>query len=217
MRFDVRGMGDSEGGARSFEDIGEDIAAAAAVFRVEAGVDRCVLWGLCDAATAAIMFAPSDPSIAGVVALNPWARTASTQASARLQHYYGARLLSLRFWRRLLAGDVALPAAISGASRTLAAARSGEGNEEHDFLGRLQASWAAFARPVLLILAERDQTAREFEVWAGRTSERRALLHGPLSVVASIADADHTFSCQAWRDLVDSATLAWLEGLDGGT
>jgi exosortase A-associated hydrolase 1 len=215
MRFDVRGMGDSDGDTRSFEDIGEDIVAAAAALRVEAGVEHCVLWGLCDAATAAIIVAPTDRSIAGVVALNPWARTTVTQASALVRHHYASRLLSLSFWRRVLAGKVALPAALKDALRALVVSRSaGDATVGADFLARMHASWAGFGRPLLVILSGGDQTAREFEAWVDAAAERRALLHGTLCTVERIADADHTFSLRAWQGRVDSATIAWLHKLD---
>lgn len=215
LRFDVRGMGDSDGDARSFEDIGEDIVAAAAALRMEAGVEHCVLWGLCDAATAAIIAAPTDPSIAGVVALNPWARTTATQATARVRHHYASRLLSMSFWRRVFAGDVALRMALKDALRTVVVARSaGDTPAGADFLGRLQAGWAAFGRPVLFILSTADQTAREFEAWVAAAATRRALMSGALCTVERVAGADHTFSLRAWQDRADSVTTAWLQELD---
>src|SRR6185295_1875345 len=55
MRFDYRGMGDSTGAARTFEDCGPDIAAAIDALRANCpAVARVVLWGLCDAASASL-------------------------------------------------------------------------------------------------------------------------------------------------------------------
>src|SRR5262245_42797375 len=52
LRFDYRGMGDSEGEHPGFEHIGPDIAAAIATLCARApGVREVVLWGLCDAAS----------------------------------------------------------------------------------------------------------------------------------------------------------------------
>ena len=51
MRFDYRGMGDSTGDVRPFDDINDDIAAAIdEFFRQVPGLERVVLWGLCDGA-----------------------------------------------------------------------------------------------------------------------------------------------------------------------
>src|SRR5262249_34163772 len=75
LRFDYRGMGDSEGGAVSFDGADADIAAAIDEFsrRVPA-LRRVALWGLCDAASAALMYAFRDSRVSGLVLLNPWVR-----------------------------------------------------------------------------------------------------------------------------------------------
>ncbi len=78
MRFDYRGMGDSEGEPRSFESIDADLRAAIDTFFREApGLEEVVLWGLCDAASAALLYAATDARVAGLVLLNPWVRTES--------------------------------------------------------------------------------------------------------------------------------------------
>jgi exosortase A-associated hydrolase 1 len=61
MRFDYRGMGDSDGEERDFESIREDIRAALDAFtEAVPGMRDIVLWGLCDGASAAAMYAPDD-------------------------------------------------------------------------------------------------------------------------------------------------------------
>lgn len=57
MRFDYRGMGDSTGDLRDFETVNDDIAAAIGVFRQQCpDVAKIVLWGLCDAASASLIY-----------------------------------------------------------------------------------------------------------------------------------------------------------------
>lgn len=57
MRFDYRGMGDAGGAMRSFEDVRADIGAAIEAFqRAVPSLRRIVLWGLCDAASAALLY-----------------------------------------------------------------------------------------------------------------------------------------------------------------
>ncbi len=57
LRFDYRGMGDSEGSTRTFKDVGPDIAAAIDVLlREQPLLTGVVLWGLCDAASACLMY-----------------------------------------------------------------------------------------------------------------------------------------------------------------
>src|SRR5690625_2926143 len=76
LRFDYRGMGDSEGDSRTFEHIAADIRAALDIFlKAAPGLREVVIWGLCDAASAACFYAPSDLRVTGLVLLNPWVRT----------------------------------------------------------------------------------------------------------------------------------------------
>jgi pimeloyl-ACP methyl ester carboxylesterase len=95
LRFDYRGMGDADGTHPGFEHIAPDITAAIALLQTRApGVREIVLWGLCDAASAALMYAPGDARVTGLVLANPWVRTQTSEAQAYLRHYYGARVLS---------------------------------------------------------------------------------------------------------------------------
>lgn len=99
FRFDHRGSGDSEGHFLGFERIGADIAAAIAAFLERSpGLERVVLLGLCDAASAILLYAPGDPRVGGLLLLNPWVRSAESEARALVKHYYGRRLLDRAFW-----------------------------------------------------------------------------------------------------------------------
>ncbi len=90
LRFDYEGMGDSPGPQRSFEEVDEDLRAAVdTLFAQSPGLRSVVLWGLCDAASAALMYAPADPRVAGLVLLNPWVRTEAGLAQSYLENYYG--------------------------------------------------------------------------------------------------------------------------------
>ena len=77
LRFDYRSMGDSPGETRDFLAVDADIAAAIdALLAARPALKRVALWGLCDAASAALLYLDStrDPRVAGVALLNPWAR-----------------------------------------------------------------------------------------------------------------------------------------------
>jgi pimeloyl-ACP methyl ester carboxylesterase len=72
LRFDHRGMGDSEGEARTLDAVADDIDAATRAFFAQVPELReVVLWGLGDAAMAALRYAQADPKVKGVVLLNP--------------------------------------------------------------------------------------------------------------------------------------------------
>lgn len=212
LRFDYRGMGDSEGDARTFEAIDADIAAAVDVLCREAGIARVVLWGLCDGASAALMYAATDPRIAGVVALNPWARSVQGEAKIRLKHYYVKRLLSVEFWSKVATGGFNARRGADDFAGAVRGAFSGDGRGTSDsFLRRMEEGWAGLGRPALFLLSGNDLTAREFEGWVASSARRRALLGAASAEVAAFPEADHTFSSRALRDAIAARTIDWIE------
>jgi exosortase A-associated hydrolase 1 len=211
LRFDYRGMGDSAGDARTFEAVGADIAAALGVLQREAGVARAVLWGLCDGASAALMDGIGDPRVAGIVALNPWARSPQGEAATRLRHYYLQRLLAPDFWRKVFTGRFKLrqrAGEFAGAVRSASAAAAPDAGV--GYLQRMEQGWARCRVPMLLILSGRDYTAREFETWVAASPARTRLQQRPSIEVCRLADADHTFSTAGWRDSVARTTAEWI-------
>ncbi len=222
FRFDHRGSGDSEGPFLGFERIGADIAAAIEAFLEHSpGLERVVLWGLCDAASAILFYAPGDRRVAGLLLLNPWVRGAESEARTLVKHYYGRRLLDGAFWRKLLSGEVALTASLQGFGASLAGwlrakMAPGTGPEMASKLplpARMAQSLAAFKGPVGLIISGRDLTAREFEdaaadpLWRRLLADQRVARH-------DLPTADHTFSRCVWREEVARWTLAWLKRLE---
>jgi uncharacterized protein len=213
LRFDYRGMGDSEGTPRNFEGVDADIEAAVDALQRASGIDRVVLWGLCDGATAALLYAHRDARIAGIVAVNPWAKSSVGEASVRLRHYYLRRLGSAQFWRKLISGDVSVRASASGAVESV---RSVLGRSrpaiENDYLTRLHDNLVNGRHPLLLILSGEDLTAREFDRWLQLDRERRTLEKQPRVEVDRIDAADHTFSNEAARRQLEDKTIDWIRG-----
>ena len=210
LRFDYRGMGDSEGAMRTFETIDADIGAAVTALVRETGVTRVVLWGLCDGASAALMYAQRDPRVAGVVGVNPWVRTEASLATAHLRHYYVRRLVAPDFWRKTIRGALDVGRVMRGVTASLRAARS---EAVVPFLTRMEEGWRALRAPALFILSGRDLTAREFEAWAAQDPARRARLASPSCSVCAVADADHTFTSDAARAAMTRATIEWVARL----
>jgi exosortase A-associated hydrolase 1 len=219
LRFDYTGMGDSDGELRSFEQVGPDLRAGLdALCKTCPQVRRIVVWGLCDAASAALMFAPDDSRVAGIVAANPWARSAATLASTQLKHYYLERLLDWEFWRKLWRGDLqwrdswhALRNTLAGVRQTRGAANTEGGNVSFQVamargLKRLQG-------PLLLILSGNDLTAKEFIEYAQSSPEWRGLLQHRRVTRLDLPTSDHTFSQRNWLDRVNGESIAWLRQL----
>ena len=213
LRFDYRGMGDSDGERRNFERIEADIGCAVAALVRETGVSGVVLWGLCDGASAALMYAAGDPRIAGVVALNPWARSAQIAAVTRVRHYYLRRIVSGEFWRKALAGGVGILRGARELAQSLRGALHDGSASSDDYLGRMHDGWSRFQRPLLLVLSGRDFTAREFEEWVAQDDERKALLSRPGVDIHRSDVADHTFSDAHSRAVVTTRTIEWIRRL----
>jgi uncharacterized protein len=213
LRFDYRGMGDSLGTACTFESIDDDIAAAVDVLQRETNVGRVVLWGLCDGASAAIMYAPRDARIAAVVAVNPWVRTASTEASTRLRHYYLQRVASRAFWKKLVRGKVDAGAALRGLAEDARRSASKPAVVTEHFLSRMHDSWTKFPGRTLFILSGNDLTAREFEAWVDADEVRRNAFRGDRCEVRRVVDADHTFSRRETLRHAEASAVDWIGAL----
>jgi exosortase A-associated hydrolase 1 len=216
MRFDYRGMGDSQGEARGFEAIGDDLRAAIDAFTgAVPGLREVVLWGLCDAAPAIAMYAPGDARVKGLVLLNPWVRTDDGIARTTLKHYYRARLLEPEFWRKLLRGRFDLGASLrsmAGLARTALRppAHEGAANADAPLPERMRAGMRAFGGRVLVIISGADLTAREFCDLSAGDPAWKCLLDSPRVTRRQLDKADHTFSRRAWRDQVADWTGEWV-------
>ncbi len=217
LRFDYRGMGDSEGELRSFEEVGADIAAAIAAFQTHCpGVERIVLWGLCDGASAALLYwqATRDARVSGMVLLNPWVRSDAGIAKTHIKHYYGQRLLEKDFWIKLLGGNVNVAGSFRAfVGNLMLAGATGRGNPiatAIDFQDRMAEGLHSFPGPVLLVLSGRDLTAKEFLEYAQSAPRWAGLLERADIVRHDLPEADHTFSSASWSREVETLTLDWL-------
>ncbi len=218
LRFDYRGMGDSEGSARSFEEVEDDLRAAIDYFlQAVPALSDVVVWGLCDAASAAMFYAAKDARVGGLVLLNPWARTSEGVAKTTLKHYYRRRLLDAGLWKKIASGRFEYRAAGTSLLRLVRAA-FGAGQPKiaseaspATLPDRMLAGLSAFKGKVLLIISPVDLTAQEFlEVVKGSVQWQRLLADARVTR-ESLADADHTFSRRVWRDQVSSWTGNWVK------
>jgi exosortase A-associated hydrolase 1 len=236
LRFDYRGMGDSGGAARDFDVVGDDLRAAVdALLASVPGAHDVVIWGLCDAASAAVFYAPGDARVAGLVLLNPWVRTEGGLAKATLKNYYRQRLLDPALWRKIASGQfnpgkalrslvnllgaarakpAAAPApvatsAVSVSTPALASAPARAATAAA-LPERMLASFSQYKGKVLLIMSGADLTAQEFTeaVKASRGWQRQLALARVTR--HDLVEADHTFSRRGWRDQVASWTGAWV-------
>ena len=216
LRFDVRGMGDSEGTQRDFEGISSDIGAAvdALLARVMPGT-RVVLWGLCDAASAALLFMleTRDRRVAGLALANPWVRSAAGLARTQVKHYYTRRLMHREFWGKLFRGRIAA-GALSGLASALQQSWSrgtvASQATPLSYQERMAQGWQQFAGPTLLLLSGDDYTAREFVEFSSDRAPWPQLLASATLRRHDLPGADHTFSTAVAKAKVAASTLDWL-------
>ena len=222
LRFDYRGMGDSCGEIRNFENVDDDIAAAIDAFVVRyPQVTSVVLWGLCDAASASLLYwdARRDERVVGLCLLNPWVRSDASLAKTHMKHYYGQRLLQREFWEKLLTGKTEFTVALRGLVSNWRMARGATGAnhsaiEAEVFQSRMARALRDFKGRVMLILSGNDYTAKEFSEYTAADPSWSDVFNNPSLARMTVPDADHTFSTAAWRADVAKGTLNWLMEVD---
>ena len=227
MRFDFRGMGDSDGAIRTFEHIGEDLRSAVDFFFSECPfLKDIVIWGLCDAASAALFHAHQDPRVSGLVLLNPWVRTEQGIAKAYLKHYYLERLFELEFWEKLLGGKFNVLASIRSLYELSRSSLRGRKNltVSEESAGsscnltvplpeRMLNGLKHFRGKILIITSGNDLTAREFLDLVNSSMDWQTAMKTKQTEFFHIENANHTFSTRGWRDQVAELTgnrvLSW--------
>jgi len=219
LRFDRRGIGDSEGENGGFESSAEDIAAAIALFRQTCPQLRKIVgFGNCDAASALLLH-HRPGGVDGLLLGNPWTiemegeverlnapsenkndHNSDTYTStplppaAAIRARYLAKLKDPREWLRLLRGGVDLRKLFKGLG---AASKSAPPS---GLAARLAAAGAAFDGPMTILIATGDGTAQAFMAEWPRPAFKA------MQAKARIERFDtpsHSFA--------DEASRAWLE------
>jgi len=236
LRFDYRGMGDSEGNPRTFEMIDIDIAAA--VDCLMRGVERLravIIWGLCDAASAALMYGHLDRRVTGLVLLNPWVHTKESAFEARLKNYYSKRLLASSFWLKLISGQFRFR---QSAADVFASVRStmkltrcsdedlNQGkitadsvgaavfNQNHSatryFISRMLEGLRQFKGATLFVLSGQDLAAIEFALLIEHNRHWRTASSSQHVRIERVDEANHTFSSRELREAASHLTINFV-------
>lgn len=222
FRFDYRGMGDSDGPSVGFEQVTPDIKAAIDIFYQESPqLERVVLWGLCDAASAIMMYAlEKDKRVIGNILLNPWVRTDVGIAKVYLKTYYVRRILDRNFWRKVVRGEYPLTKGLSDivslartAFRRKPADRKGVDSQPQHFTEQMLIGMTQFPGSSLFILSGNDMTADEFRQTLANSRPWQNVMEGKLAKRKTLPSANHTFSSEAWREQVAEWSIEWVREL----
>lgn len=225
MRFDYRGLGDSAGQFRGFQDVAADLAAALAEFRKQVpALSEFVLWGGCDAASAVLINAWRFPEVTGIVAGNPFARTEGSANAAVVKHHYRKRIRDKDFWLKVLRLQYnPFPAmgtlCAAGWQRLTRGGQAGADLAEENFIDdptkpfvpRMRMGLSRFKGDVLFLMSGRSLVTKEFdELVAARPAWQQAM-KAPRHVVRyDMPDADQTYSSIASRVEVIEAARRWM-------
>lgn len=188
LRFDRRGIGDSEGDNGEFRSSGPDIAAAIAAFRQMCPeLTQIIAFGNCDAASALLLHRPEG--IAAHVLSNIWVveRTDELPPPAAIRARYAERLKDPKAWIGLFTGAINLRKLIGGLIRIA------KPQVPTSLAHEVAAGLAALKGPVTILLAEQDGTAIAFaDAWNGIAFESA---RGRSDIIIKkIASASHSFA-----------------------
>lgn len=235
LRFDYRGMGDSEGNFAGFEHIQNDINCAVDAFAaLEPSVNQIVLLGLCDAATAASFYAPSDDRVSGMVLMNPWVWSEEGQARTLLKYYYLRRIFNRGLWRKVFSGKFNPGKSIKDLMNNLSKAGKRQNDDETrhppeekkmpssgysgeksaggpNLAARLEESLTHFKGSLLLVLSGKDLTADQFRQSLSGSKRLRKILSGRNITCYDIPDADHTFSAKELKLELGNTIVDWMQ------
>jgi len=217
MRFDYTGMGDSSGAKKDFDSISPDIAAAIDAFiQAHPQTQKIVIWGLCDAASAALIYAHKDVRVSGLVLLNPWLRSEQAMGKTMVKYYYLQRLLSKSFWTKLLSGKVNLASSARDAKGFVKDSIVENNEVVGSYQARMLAGLQAFPGRICLILSGEDLTAREFDQQT-KTAKAWSKLRNQSNEIHRLSNADHTFSSTRYKREVEDITINYVKQLSNIT
>ena len=200
MRFDHRGCGDSEGDARSCDTIDDDIRSAITAFFMHLpDMKEVVIWGLGEAATAAALYAHTDPRVRGLILLNPRVEIPSPAARPGPRQYYLGRLGELAFWKKVATGNVDFAASAAALRQHL---REAAADKTMALPERVLAGLSCFEGQTLVVLGSADGSAREFDQLIGKHELKCRRVEIPF--------ANHTFASREWRDEVAQVAAHWI-------
>lgn len=219
LRFDFTGTGDSEGEQRPFFETGTDISAAVdAMTSMFAADTRIAIWGLCDGASAALLYAHRDARIESLVLLNPWVSDGIDYSpEVKLTHYYAPLFRGSDSWRRLLTGNIRIKPVLKDISaavgarlrKTFGLLKPGRG-QGSSFVVAMMDGLDRFSGRSLILLSGQDMTAQEFVQLVKTDAEWNKLVSADRISVHHMPEADHTFSKSSWEEEMQALTRDWL-------
>ncbi len=221
LRFDHRGTGDSEGKCLGFIDMNDDIHSAVdELIKKNPDIEKVLLWGECESASALTFYAHTDARIAGVFLVNPWIRTEGGEAKTYIKHYYLDRLMKKELWLKIFSGKFSFVDSFKSFFNLVNKAKNTKVsqltsiNQSLSHLAlpqRVEQSVSLFKGNVFILTSGNDLIAQEFKDFVATSKQWQLLIKQKNYTWLDIADADHSFSRSDWRkEMLDSVT-DWVQ------
>lgn len=227
LRFDHRGVGDSEGQFRDFEDMRADLRAAVSAFCATVPTMReVVLWGGCNAASALMINAWACAEVTGIIVSNPWVHTPETGDAAVIRHHFSKRLRDKEFWLKVLRLQYnPLPAVALLARSALVRLRPQQSginagdnaldDPSQPFIPRMRQGLTRFHGDMLMVMSGRSLLAKEFDDLVAADTQWQAALRAPRHLRRfDLMEGDQTLSSIATRRVLEKVLGAWLLNVD---
>lgn len=180
LRFDRRGVGDSEGDNGGFRSSAPDIAAALGEFRRQCPrLTRIVGFGNCDAASALML--AGGAGLDALVLSNPWTIDGDAEEAPAevVRDHYRRRLADPAAIRRLLTGKVSLRKLV----RSLLSMVRPAPKAPSGLVAEIATGIAGFRGSISFLIAGRDRTGLAFLAKWNKADPR----------ILSCPDATHSY------------------------
>ncbi|MBL4584180.1 MAG: hydrolase 1, exosortase A system-associated [Pseudomonadales bacterium] len=220
MRFDYRGLGDSSGSDAGFENIGLDLdAAIQALRKLEPMIEGIILWGGCNAASAALIHGPHHPAVTGLILANPWVRTEDNYAKVIVRDHYSKRILEPSFWWKVLTLQYnpfpALVTLFKGLGIKGGNKPSKQSSQDNlPYIDRMLMGAQLFQGKVLLMMSDLSLTSKEFDSLVSNSNEWQKAMSRDGVERVTIKNADQAFSTHEAREAMLLAAEKWVKDFE---
>lgn len=223
LRFDYRGIGDSEGEFQGFRSVEPDLRAAINELKLQLpGLKNVILWGGCNAASAIMILAHKLPEINGIVVSNPFLGEHNLGQQAKLLHFY-SRIKQKSFWRKLLSGKYDLRLylkSIISSSKEKSAIKTKQSenvsspkpaeNKPVKTLDAMLDGMTKYPGHCLLLLSDRSIQSNEFKALLKSSKPWRKLFKRPNTSIVNVQNTDQNFSSLHSQQQLRQLTYDWI-------
>lgn len=219
MRFDYRGLGDSSGTDAGFEHVGDDIdSAITTLMELEPAITEVILWGGCNAASAALIHGHRNAAVSGLILANPWVRTQESFAKVIVRDHYAKRVFEPSFWLKVARFEYnpipAMKTIVSGlgfSKKKMVASDASASIDTLPFPEKMLIGATKFKGNMLFMMSGLSLTANEFDELLLHSDEWKKVLNRTNVDRVGIENADQAFSTHEAREAMLSAAGKWLK------